>query len=156
MSDFEARLTALGIILPEPPVSVANIVPTVRTGNLLFVSGQVCFGADGRIPTEFKGKLGVDVNDVHGAAAARNCALNLLAQVRKAVGTLDAIERCVRLGGFLNVSPTFGPLASVMNGASDLVVSVFGEHGRHARTTVGVAQLPLDACVEVDGIFELR
>ena len=149
----EQKLTAQGITLPEPASPVANYVPFVRSGNLLFVSGQVCFGADGKLIA--KGKLGAGVTLEQGAAAARGCGINLLAQVKAALGDLDKVVRVVRLGGFINSTPDFLDGPKVLNGASDLMVAAFGDKGRHARTTVGVASLPADAAVEVDGIFEV-
>ncbi|WP_315703285.1 MULTISPECIES: RidA family protein [unclassified Bradyrhizobium] len=149
----EQNLAAQGITLPQPAAPVANYVPFVRSGNLLFVSGQVCFGADGNLIA--KGKLGAGVSVEDGAAAARGCAINLLAQVKAAVGDLEKVVRVVRLGGFVNSAPDFLDGPKVLNGASDLMVAVFGDKGRHARTTVGVAALPADAAVEVEGVFEI-
>jgi enamine deaminase RidA (YjgF/YER057c/UK114 family) len=150
---IEQKLTTLGITLPVAPAPVANYVGFVRTGNLLVVSGQVCFDAAGKLIA--KGKLGAGVSVEQGAAAARGCAINLLAQVKAAVGDLDKVVRVVRLGGFVNSAPDFLDGPKVLNGASDLMVQVFGDKGRHARTTVGVASLPADAAVEVEGIFEV-
>jgi enamine deaminase RidA (YjgF/YER057c/UK114 family) len=155
MSDVEARLKAMGLVLPTPALPVANYVPTVRTGNLLYVSGQVCLGLDGKLSDSHRGKLGAEVSIEVGMEAARLCAINVLAQARAALGSLDAIVRCVRLGGFINATPQFVPLPVVMNGASDLMVAVLGDKGRHARTTVGVAGLPSESAVEVDAIFEV-
>jgi enamine deaminase RidA (YjgF/YER057c/UK114 family) len=149
----EQKLTAQGITLHEPPNPVANYVPFVRTGNLLFVSGQVCLGADGKLIA--KGKLGAGVSVEQGSAGARGCAINLLAQVKAALGDLDKVVRVVRLGGFVNSAPDFVDGPKVLNGASDLMVAAFGDKGRHARTTVGVASLPADASVEVEGVFEV-
>ncbi|WP_316189699.1 RidA family protein [Bradyrhizobium sp. SZCCHNS1054] len=149
----EQNLAAQDITLPQPAAPVANYVPFVRSGNLLFVSGQVCFGADGKLIA--KGKLGAGVSVEDGAAAARGCAINLLAQVKAAVGDLEKVVRVVRLGGFVNSAPDFLDGPKVLNGASDLMVAVFGDKGRHARTTVGVAALPADAAVEVEGVFEI-
>src|SRR5580692_441236 len=146
----EQKLTAEGIVLPEPVAPVANYVGFVRTGNLLFVSGQVCFDAAGKLIA--KGKLGAGVTTEQGAAAARGCAINVLAQVKAALGDLDKVVRVVRLGGFVNSAPDFLDGPKVLNGASDLMVAVFGDKGRHARTTVGVSSLPADAAVEVEGI----
>ena len=148
----ENKLKELGIVLPTPPAPVANYVPTVRTGNLLFCSGQISAAPGGEA---IKGKLGADVDVARGQAAARICAINVLAQARAALGQLDNIKRCVRLAGFINAVPNFGQLPQVMNGASDLMVAVLGDAGRHARVTVGVAQLPLDAAVEVEALFEV-
>ena len=125
----------------------------MRTGSLLVVSGQICLGADGKLVA--KGKLGDNVSIEDGQKAARACAINLLAQVKVALGDLDKLVRVVRLGGFINSVPTFVDGPKVMNGASDLMVEVFGDKGRHARTTVGVAALPADAAVEVEGMFEV-
>jgi len=149
----EKKLIDLGIMLPTPASPVANYVPFVRTGRLLVVSGQICLGPDGKLVA--KGKLGADVSVEDGVKAAQACAVNLLAQVKAAVGDLDKVIRVVRLGGFINSAPTFVDGPKVMNGASDLVVTVFGDKGRHARTTVGVASLPLDSAIEVEGAFEV-
>ncbi len=155
MGDVETKLAALGINLPTPAAPVANYVPFVISGSLLVISGQVALGADGKIPPDHTGKLGGSVSPEAGRAAARQCAINLLAQAKAAVGDLDKIVRCVRLGGFMNVAPGFSAIAPIMNGASDLIVEVFGDKGRHARATVGVAELPLDSAVEVEAIFEI-
>ena len=149
----EQKLASLGIKLHAAPSPVANYVGFVRTGNLLFVSGQVCFDPQGKLIA--KGKLGAGVNIEQGQAAARGCAINLLAQVKAALGDLDKVVRVVRLGGFINSAPEFLDGPKVLNGASDLMVDVFGDKGRHARTTVGVASLPADAAVEVEGTFEV-
>lgn len=149
------KLAELGLVLPGAAAPVANYVPCIRSGSWLIVSGQLPFGRDGLIDPAFLGKLGAGVAQDAGALAARQCALNLLAQAEAALGTLDTVARVLRLGGFINCAPDFGPLASVMNGASDLMVAVFGEAGRHARSTIGVAQLPLDAAVEVEALFEI-
>ena len=146
-------LAKLGITLPTPAAPVANYVPFVRTGTLLTVSGQLCFGADGKLVAV--GQLGGAVSMEDGANAARACAINLLAQVKAAVGNLDKVVRVVRLGGFINSAPGFADGPKVMNGASDLMVAVFGDKGRHARSTVGVAALPANAAVEVEGLFEI-
>jgi enamine deaminase RidA (YjgF/YER057c/UK114 family) len=153
MAQVEQKLAALGIALPTPASPIANYVGFVRTGSLLVVSGQLCLGAGGTLVA--KGKLGEAVTVEQGQAAARACAINLLAQVKIALGDLDKMLRVVRLGGFINSAPTFLDGPKVMNGASDLMVEVFGDKGRHARTTVGVAALPLDAAVEVEGLFEV-
>jgi len=153
MAQVEKKLTDLGIVLPTPAAPVANYVPFVRTGSLLFVSGQISLGTDGKLVA--KGKLGGPVAVENGQKAARACAVNLLAQLKAAVGDLDKVVRVVRLGGFINSEPSFLEGPKVMNGASDLMVEVFGDKGRHARTTVGVAALPGDAAVEVEGLFEV-
>src|ERR1700748_2696942 len=149
----EQKLPSLGVNLHEAPSPVANYVGFVRTGNLLIVSGQVCFDAEGKLIA--KGKLGAGVTIEQGNAAARGCAINLLAQVKAALGDLDKVVRVVRLGGFINSAPDFLDGPKVLNGASDLMVEVFGDKGRHARTTVGVASLPADASVEGGGVFEV-
>jgi enamine deaminase RidA (YjgF/YER057c/UK114 family) len=150
---IDKRLSELGIVLPTPASPIANYVGFVRTGALLVVSGQLCFDLAGKLLA--KGKLGQTVSIEDGQKAARACAINLLAQIKVAVGDLDKVVRVVRLGGFINSDPAFLEGPKVMNGASDLVVEVFGDKGRHARSTVGVAALPLDAAVEVEGLFEV-
>jgi enamine deaminase RidA (YjgF/YER057c/UK114 family) len=152
----EAKLAELGIVLPTPVAPIANYVPAVRSGHLLIISGQLCLGLDGKLASEHKGKVGAEVSPEAGAEAARLCAINIFAQARAALGSLDAITRCVRLGGFINAVPTFAALPAVMNGASDLMVAVLGDKGRHARSTIGVAELPLDAAVEVEAMFEVQ
>ena len=153
MAQIEKKLADLGIVLPTPAAPIANYVGFVRTGSLLIVSGQICFGADGKLVA--KGKLGSTVSIEDGQKAARACAINLLAQCKLALGDLDKIVRVVRLGGFINSDPSFLEGPKVMNGASDLMVAVLGDKGRHARSTVGVAVLPGDAAVEVEGTFEI-
>ena len=153
MAQVEKKLADLGITLPTPAAPVANYVPFVRSGSLLFVSGQISIGADGKLVA--KGKLGAGVTIEQGYTAAQGCAVNLLAQVKAALGDLDKVVRVVRLGGFINSAPDFLDGPKVLNGASDLMVTAFGDKGRHARTTVGVASLPSDAAVEVDAIFEV-
>jgi enamine deaminase RidA (YjgF/YER057c/UK114 family) len=149
----EKKLTELGIVLHTAAAPVANYVGFVRTGNFLVVSGQLCFDAEGKLVA--KGKLGGDVSIEDGQKAARACAINLLVQLKAALGDLDKVTRVVRLGGFINSKPDFIDGPKVMNGASDLMVTAFAEKGRHARTTIGVAALPLDAAVEVEGAFEV-
>lgn len=149
----DARLAALGLVLPAAAAPVANYVPYVRTGALLFVSGQLPMGPNGIDPAH-KGKLGDAVSLENGQAAARQAALNVLAQARAAAGDLAAL-RAVRIGGYVNALPDFGQVPQVVNGASDLFAAVLGENGIHARFAVGVAQLPLDAAVEVEAIFEI-
>jgi enamine deaminase RidA (YjgF/YER057c/UK114 family) len=148
-----ARLATLGLVLPPAAAPVANYVPCVRTGPLLFVSGQLPMGAGGIDPAH-KGKLGAGVSVEDGQAAARQAALNVLAQAHAAVGDLARLK-AVRVGGYVNCAPDFGPVPQVVNGASDLFAAVLGENGKHARFAVGVAQLPLDAAVEVEAIFEI-
>ena len=149
----EKKLAELGIALPRLAAPIANYVGSVKSGNLLHVSGQLCLGADGKLVAA--GKLGGGVSVEDGQKAARACAINLLAQIKAATGDLDKETRVVRLGGFIASAPSFLDGPKVMNGASDLIVEVFGDIGRHARTTVGVAVLPLDAAVEVEGLFEV-
>lgn len=149
----EKKLKELGINLPVPAAPIANYVGFVRTGNLLVVSGQLCFDIEGKLIA--KGKLGADVSVEDGQKAARGCAVNLLAQIKAALDDLDKVQRVVRLGGFINAVPSFLDTPKVMNGASDLMVTAFGDKGRHARTTIGVSVLPMDAAVEVEGIFEV-
>jgi enamine deaminase RidA (YjgF/YER057c/UK114 family) len=154
MSAVEARLAKLGVTLPSPAAPAANYVPFVRSGNLLMISGQLCFGPDGKLSPEHKGKVGASVDMEQGKAAARLCAINVLAQAKLALGDLDRIARCIRLGGFINAVPDYEPLAQVMNGASDLMVEALGDKGRHARSTVGVI-VPMAAAVEVEALFEI-
>jgi enamine deaminase RidA (YjgF/YER057c/UK114 family) len=156
VSTVESTLKDMGIVLPSPAAPVANYVPFVRTGNLVIISGQLCLGLDGKMSDTHKGKLGAEVSMEAGQEAARLCAINLLAQLRAAIGDLDSVVRCVRLGGFINAVPTYAQLAPVMNGASDLMVAALGDKGRHASSTIGVAELPLDASVEVEGMFEVK
>ncbi|MFM9973664.1 MAG: RidA family protein [Beijerinckiaceae bacterium] len=155
MGQIEKRLQELKITLPVATAPVANYVPFVITGNLLVISGQVCFGPDGKLDAKHTGKLGGVVSPEAGKEAARLCALNLLAQATAALGSLDRITRCVRLGGFINATPDFTALPGIMNGASDLMVEVLGDKGRHARSTVGMSALPMDCAVEVEAMFEI-
>jgi enamine deaminase RidA (YjgF/YER057c/UK114 family) len=148
---IEARLKELGIALPAAAAAAANYVPFVATGNLVFVSGQLPF-ENGQL--RHKGIVGAGVSVEDAQAAARLCALNLIAQVRTAVGDLDMVARVIKLGGFVASAPNFTDQSKVVNGASDLMVEVFGDLGRHARAAVGVAALPLGVSVEIDGVFE--
>lgn len=149
----EQKIASLGIELPTPASPIANYLPYVRSGSLIVVSGQLCFGPEGKLAA--KGQLGAGISIEDGQAAARACAVNLLAQLKGALGDLDKVARVVRLGGFINSAPGFTDGPKVMNGASDLMVEVFGDIGRHARSTVGVSALPADAAVEVEGMFEV-
>lgn len=151
MSTPEARLDALGIELPAPMKPVATYVPFVITGNLLYVSGQVSATAEGRI----LGRLGENMELSAGQHAARICGINLIAQCKAAVGDLSRIKRVVKLGGFVNAAPSFVDIPQVVNGCSDLMVEVFGEAGKHARSAVACPTLPLGVAVEVDGVFEI-
>jgi enamine deaminase RidA (YjgF/YER057c/UK114 family) len=150
----ESKLATLGLTLPKPTVvSGANYIPAVRSGSMLIVSGQLCFDATGKLVVQ--GQLGGGVSIEDGQRAARACALNLLAQVKAAINDLDKVSRVVRLGGFINSVVGFADGPKVMNGASDLMVEIFGDKGRHARTTIGVSALPANASVEVEGLFEI-
>lgn len=155
MASIEARLTELGITLPQAAAPVANYVAFVRSGNLVTISGQICFGPDGKLGVAHIGTVGADVTPEVAKEAARLCGINVIAQLKAAIGDLDHATRCVRLGGFITSAPGFTGQAAVMNGASDLMVQVFGEAGRHARSTIGVAGLPMGASVEVEGLFEV-
>jgi len=149
-----ARLKEINLALPDAPAPVANYVPAARSGNLLYVSGQIPL--EGGKP-QFVGKLGREFGIEQGQQAARLCGLNLLAHLKHALGSdLDRVVRCVRLGGFVNSTEDFSEQPQVVNGCSNLMVEVFGDHGRHARTAVGVNVLPFNLAVEVDGIFEVR
>lgn len=148
----ETRLNDLGITLPTPAAAIAAYVPFVISGKLLVISGQLPL-LDGKVMAT--GLLGRDLTVDQAYPAARQCAINLLAQLKAATGSLEQVARVVRLGGFIAATPDFTEHAKVMNGASELMEKVFGEAGRHARTTIGVASLPLGAAVEVEGLFEL-
>jgi enamine deaminase RidA (YjgF/YER057c/UK114 family) len=153
-SGHEARLAQLGIALPKPATPAANYVPARRSGNVVYIAGQVPT-ADGK--DQYVGKLGREVSIEDGQKAARLCAINILAQLRSALGgSLDGVVGCLRLGGFVNATPEFGDHPKVINGASDLMVAVFGDAGRHARAAVGCVSLPRNVAVEVDAIFEVR
>lgn len=155
MGPIETRLGELGITLPSPAAPVANYVPFVQAGDLVTISGQLCLGPDGKLAAEHVGLVGDSVTPETAKVAARLCAINLLAQLKAAIGNLDQVVRCVRLGGFIASAPGFTGQAPVMNGASDLMVEVFADKGRHARSTIGVAGLPLGACVEVEALFQV-
>ena len=150
---IEARLKELGIELPLPAAPVANYVPFTTAGNLVVVSGQICQW-NGEL--RFLGKLGAGVAIAEGQQAARLCALNILSHLRVACGgDLDRVRRVLRLGGFVNCTPDFTDMPRVINGASDLMVEVFGDIGRHARAAVGVSSLPGGVAAEVEAIFEI-
>lgn len=151
MSEVEARLTALGITLPKPVAPVANYAPFIRSGNLLFISGQVSVDETGGI----KGIVGSDIDQETGQLAAGLCGINLLAQMKAATGDLDRVVRIVKLGGFVQTGPDFFAIPQVINGCSDLMVAAFGDEGRHARSAVGVYSLPLNFAVEVDAVVEV-
>ena len=150
--DINTTLIDKGIVLPDAPPPAANYIPYVKIGRLVFVSGQVSQNENGFI----KGVLGKDLNVEEGYDAARQCAISLLAQLKSAVnGDLNKVTKVVKLGGFVNSATDFTEQPSVINGASDLLVELLGEKGRHARTAVG-ANLPLGVAVEIDGIFEVE
>ncbi len=152
MSRIDTRLAELGITLPAAPAPAANYVPFVRTGNMLWISGQISNGADGLI----KGKLGADMDVAAGAAAARACGLSIIAQAKAACGgDLDKVARVVKLVGFVNSTADFVDQPKVINGASDLMVEVFGDAGRHARSAVSAVSLPLGVAVEIEAVIEL-
>ncbi|MEN8150095.1 MAG: RidA family protein [Planctomycetota bacterium] len=149
----EARLAELGITLPEAPTPAGSYVPVNRTGNLVFTAGQIPT-TDGAI--SHRGVVGADVDLETANAAARVCTLNGLAAVRKALGSLDEIEKVVKVTGFVSSAPGFTDQPKVINGASDFLLEVFGDAGLHARSAVGVAGLPLGVCVEVEFIFQVK
>ena len=152
MGKYEKKLKSLGVILPDAPAPAANYVPFVKIDSLVYVSGQISLGPNGLI----KGILGKDMAVEQGKLAARQCAINLLAQVKVACdGDLDRLTQVIKLGGFVNSTPNFFEQPSIINGASDFLVEILGENGRHARTAVG-AILPLGVAVEIDGIFSIK
>ncbi|HSE63271.1 MAG TPA: RidA family protein [Thermoanaerobaculia bacterium] len=153
MSRIDERLRELDIALPQPSTPGANYVPTVRSGNLVFLTGQLSQWNGER---RFVGKLGREFDVAEGQQAARLCALNLISHLRAALdGNLDRVVRCVRIAGYVNSTPDFTGQSQVVNGASDVFVSVFGEAGRHTRMAVGVSALPYDVAVEVEAVFEI-
>ena len=150
---IEARIAELGLTLPEPAKPVASYVSFVRSGNQVTISGQLSNDASGGI----KGTVGVDVTPEQATEAARLCGLNLIAQIKAACdGDLDRVVRIVKLGGFVQAGPDFIAIPAVINGCSDLMVEVFGDAGKHARSAVGVYKLPLGFAVEIDAIVEIR
>jgi enamine deaminase RidA (YjgF/YER057c/UK114 family) len=149
---IESRLKDLGITLPTPPAPVASYVPFVVSGNLVFISGQVTIAPDG---LKYVGTVGKELSLEDGKAAARLCAVNVLAQVKAAAGDLDRVKRCAKVTVFVNAIPGFAQHPEVANGASDLFVEVFGDAGRHARAAVGAGSLPRNVAVEVEAVFEL-
>ncbi|MCG5237567.1 RidA family protein [Xanthobacter oligotrophicus] len=151
-SPIDAKLADLGITLPTPTPPLANYVPVLRTGNLLYVSGQISIDGAGKI---LAGKLGAGLEIEAGREAAKLCAINILAQVKAALGDLDKVVRVVKLVAFVNSTPDFLDQPKVVNGCSDFFVEVLGDKGRHARSAVGVAALPFDAAVEVEAIVEV-
>ena len=149
---IEARLRELGITLPAAAAPAANYVPYVLTGNQLWVAGQITFW-DGTL--KYRGKVGADVSVEDGIAAARICGLNILAQAQAALGNLDRVVRVIKLGGFVSAPADFTDHPKIINGASDLIVEVFGDAGKHARFAVGASALPLDSSVEIDAVMEV-
>ena len=153
MSTIEARLAELGITLPDAPAPAANYVPFVVVGSTVYVSGQISQDERGLI----KGRLGADMDVVAGAEAAKRCAISLLAQVKKACGgDLSRLVRVAKLTGFVNSTPDFTDQPKIINGASDFLVAVLGDAGRHARSAVSAASLPFGVAVEIEGIFEIK
>ncbi|MBU2992543.1 RidA family protein [Octadecabacter sp. 1_MG-2023] len=149
---IETRLAELGVTLPDAPAPAANYVPFVRTGNLLFVSGQISANDDGFIV----GKLGDDLTAEDGAVAAKACAISLLAQLKAGCdGDIDRLVRVVKLVGFVNSTPDFGDQPKVINGCSDFMVEALGDKGRHSRSAVSAASLPFGVAVEIEAIFEI-
>ena len=151
MSTPEDRLKALGLVLPAPVAPVANYAPYVMSGSQLYISGQVSLDANGGV----KGIVGEEVDAEGAKAAARICGVNLITQMKAALGDLSRVKRIVKLGGFVQAGPDFYAIPAVINGCSDLMVEVFGEAGRHARSAVGVYRLPLGFAVEVDAVVEV-
>jgi len=149
---IDARLQELAITLPQAAAPAANYVPFVRTGAHLYISGQIPMGPDG---LQFVGKLGETMDAETGAAAARLCAINIIAQAKAALGDLDRVARIVKLVGFVNSTGDFGDQPKVINGASDLMVAVFGDKGRHARSAVSAVSLPFGVAVEVEAVIEI-
>ena len=154
VSGAEARIAELGLELPNPPKSVANYVAAKVSGNQLFISGQLCLDLDGKLVS--KGAVGAGATVEDAIAASRACAVNLLAQARAVLGSLDRVVGVSQLRGYISAPANYADHAPIMNGASDLIVDVFGDAGRHTRATVGVSSLPLQATVEVEAIFEVK
>jgi enamine deaminase RidA (YjgF/YER057c/UK114 family) len=150
---IDNRLAELGIALPQPAAPVASYVPAVESNGLLHISGQISISEDGNL---ILGRLGEDMNVERGIEAARRCGIMLLAQMKAALGSLDRVERIVKLGAFVNSASDFTDQPKVANGASELMQQVFGEAGRHARSAVGVPVLPLGVAVEIDAIVAVK
>lgn len=145
-----ARIASLGITIPTPASPIANYVRAVRVGNILFMSGQISIGGD----EDYIGK--VDLNPAKAKRAARQCALNLMGNMQLELGTLDKVKRIIKLTGFINATPDYYAIPAIMDGASDIFVEVFGENGRHARSTIGASVLPRNCMVEVEAIIEVE
>ena len=152
-TDINSRILELGIQIPNPRTPSANYIPFVKADKLILISGQVSMAIDGLIA----GKLGLNIDVENGKKAARACGLNLLGQLKIACqGNLNKVQRVVKLGGFVNSTTNFIDAPTIINGASDLMVDIFGENGRHARFAIGAASLPQGAAVEIDGVFEVK
>ena len=153
MSHHETRLAKMGVVLPDAPAPAANYVPSVIVGDIVYISGQISHDEDGFIT----GKLGADLTTAQGAAAARSCAISLLAQVKAACnGDLSRLVRAVKLTGFVNSTPDFTEQPKVINGASDFLVEALGDAGKHARSAVSAGALPFNVAVEIEGIFQIK
>jgi enamine deaminase RidA (YjgF/YER057c/UK114 family) len=153
MSHHETRLAKMGVVLPDAPAPAANYVPSVIVGDTVYISGQISQNADGFII----GKIGADLTVEQGAAAARTCAISLLAQLKAACdGDLSRLVRVVKLTGFVNSTPDFTEQPKVINGASDFLVEALGEAGKHARSAVSAGALPFNVAVEIEGIFQIK
>ena len=153
MTSIENKLTTLQLQLPTVSTPLANYVPCTISGSLLFVSGQLPY-ENGTV--KLSGQLGAAVSEEQGIEAARHCMLNILAQAKAALSSLDKIKRCLKITGFVNATPEFTAHPKIINGASDLIVAVLGDAGKHARAAVGVSSLPLGAAVEIEAIFEVE
>lgn len=149
---IDEKIASLNISIPVPPKPAGSYVPTVRSGNLVFVSGQIPI-KDGRV--EFQGKVPTNISIESAQDAARLCTINILAQLRAEIGSLDKVSKIVRLSGFVNSAPDFFEQPKIINAASDLLFEIFGEKGRHSRIAVGVASLPLNSTVEIDVVVEV-
>lgn len=149
---IETALQARGLTLPEAAAPAGSYLPVVRTGSLLFVAGQLPMGPHG---VEYVGRCGDDMSIADAQAAARLCALNILAQVKRELGSFDHLSRVVKLNGYVNSTPTFRDHPQVVNGASDLLVELLGDRGRHARAAVGVSNLPFGVAVEIEAVMEV-
>jgi enamine deaminase RidA (YjgF/YER057c/UK114 family) len=152
---IEEKIVSLGIELPDAPRSAGSYVQIVVTGNLVFVSGQIPVEQGSPMQIKFKGKVGKDISLEEGQEAARLCTINALAQLKSALGSLDKIRKFIKVSGFVNCEPSFKNHSQVINGASDFIVQIFGEKGRHSRSAIGAISLPLDSAVELEFIVEI-